>query len=440
VIKLAGAALAAAIALALVAPADAASKIEPIVSPGGIKAWLVREPTVPMVALDFAFGGGADADPADKPGVGNMVSSLLDEGAADLDSNAFQERLEERAIQINFVSARDHFRGSLTTLSANLDEATNLLRLALTAPRFDAEPVERIRAQLLALLRRGTTSPNDIANRQWWAAAFPGHPYGRPNTGTLESVPQINADDLKGYVKRVFARDALTVAIVGDIDAERAGRLLDQVFGALPAKSSLPAVPDMAIRGLGTRLVVDLDVPQTVIQWGGPGLARKDPDFFAAYVLNHILGAGSHTSRLYREVRDVRGLAYGIRTSLLWFDHTAVLTGGTATRSDRAREALTLIEQETKRLAEEGPTQDELDKAKSYLKGAYAIAFDTSTKIAGQLVQNQLDDLGIDYAERRGAMIDAVTLADAKRVAKRLLDQGMLVSVVGRAQGFNKTN
>jgi zinc protease len=440
VIRLAGAALAAAIALTLAVPADAASKIEPIVSPGGIKAWLVREPSVPMVALDFAFGGGANADPTDKPGVGNMVSALLDEGAGDLDARAFQERLEARAIQINFASGRDHFRGSLTTLSANLDEATDLLRLALTAPRFDAEPIERIRAQVLAGLRRGTTSPNDISNKQWWAAAFPGHPYGRPNNGTLESVTQINADDLKGYVGRVFARDALTIGIVGDISAERAGRLLDQVFGGLPAKSSLPEVPGMTMHGLGTRMVVDLDVPQTVIQWGGPGLARKDPDFFTAYVLNHILGAGSHTSRLYREVREARGLAYGIRTSLFWFDHAAVLSGSTATRSDRAREALTVVEQEIKRLAEDGPTQEELDKAKAYLKGAYAIAFDTSTKIAGQLVQNQLDELGIDYPERRGAMIDAVTLADAKRVARRLLDHGLLVSVVGRAQGFNKTN
>jgi len=430
----------AAVIIALAAPASAASKIEPIVSPGGIKAWLVRESSVPMVALDFAFGGGANADPADKPGVGNMVSSLLDEGAGDLDARAFQERLEERAIHISFSSGRDHFRGSLTTLSANLDEATNLLRLALTSPRFDAEPIERIRAQVLAGLRRGTTSPSDISNKQWWAAAFPGHPYGRPNNGTLESVPQITADDLKGYAGRVFARDALTIGVVGDIDVEGAGRLLDQVFGALPAKSSLPTVPDTIIRGLGTRLVVDLDVPQTVIQWGGPSFARKDPDFFTAYVLNHILGAGSHTSRLYREVREARGLAYGVRTSLLWFDHAAVISGNTATRSDRAREALGLIEDEIKRLAEDGPTQDELDKAKAYLKGAYAIAFDTSTKIANQLVQNQLDELGIDYPERRGAMIDAVTLADAKRVAKRLLDRGLLVSVVGRAQGMNKTN
>ncbi len=433
-------ALAAAFALALTASAHAASKIEPIVSPGGIKAWLVREPSVPMIAMDFSFAGGANADPADKLGVGNMVSSLLDEGAGELSARAFQERLEERAIQLTFASGRDQFRGSLLTLGDNLDEAATLLRLALTAPRFDEEPVERIRAQVLAALRRATTSPTDIANERWWATAFPDHPYGRSNNGTLESVPQIRVEDLKAYVGRVFARGSLTIAIVGDIDADRAGRLIDRVFGGLPAKASLPVVPDAVMHGLGTRVTVELDVPQTVIDFGGPGLARHDPDFFTAYVVNHILGAGTHTSRLYREVREVRGLAYSMRTNLIWLDHAAVLTGGTATRSDRAKETLAVIEDVIKRLAEDGPTQDELDKAKSYLKGAYAIAFDTSSKIAGQLVQIQLDDLGIDYPERRGAMIDAVTLVDAKRVAKSLLDKGLLVTVVGRTQGLNKTN
>ena len=438
-IKLMGMALAAMLAVALPGAAGAASKIEQITSPGGIKAWLVREPSVPMIAMDYAFTGGANADPADRPGVGNMVSALLDEGAGELDARAFQERMEDRAIQLIFSAGRDQFRGSMLTLSANLDQAIELLRLALTAPRFDAEPIERVRAQVLSGLRRNTTSPNDIANKQWWAAAFPDHPYGRPSSGTLESVPQLNADDFKGYVARVFARGTLTVGIVGDIDAERAGRLIDQVFGGLPAQTSLPPIPPTTMRGLGVRVVADLDVPQTVIQFGSPGLTRKDPDFFTAYVVNHILG-GSRTSRLYREVREARGLAYSIHSSLVWLDHASVLSGGTATRSDRARETLALLEQEIRRLAEQGPTQEELDKAKAYLKGAYALAFDTSSKIASQLVQIQLDDLGIDYPERRQALIDAVTLADAKRVAQRLLDHGMLVSVVGRAQGLTKTN
>jgi zinc protease len=434
------AAIAAGFTFLFAASAPAASRIEPIVSPGGIKAWLVREPAVPMVALDFAFTGGANADPADKPGVANMLGSLLDEGAGDIDSQTFQERMEEKAIEIAFTAARDQFRGSLRTLTLNLDEGVDLLRLALTQPRFDEEPVERIRSQLLANLSRATTSPNDIANKRWWATAFPDHPYGRPSNGTPETIAAVTVDDLRTYVRNVFARDTLTVGIVGDIAPEAAGRLIDRVFGALPAKATLAPVPDVAMQGAGERIVINLDVPQTVINFGSPGVARRDPDFIAAYVINHIYGAGSFTSRLYSEVREKRGLAYSIRSSLYWMEHGNVLTGGTATRADKAAETLAVIEAETKRLAEEGPTPAELDKAKSYLKGSYALAFDTSSKIAGQLVQIQLDKLGIDYPERRGAMIDAVTIADAKRVAKRLLDAKSLTVVVGRAQGLNKTN
>jgi zinc protease len=435
-----GALLGVALAFATFGAANAASKIEAITSPGGIKAWLVREASVPVVALDYAFTGGADADPAGKPGVANMVAALLDEGAGDMDSRAFQELLEEKAIQLGFAANRDQFRGSMHTLSVNLEEGVNLLRLALSAPRFDEEPVTRIRDQLQAQLVRGSTNPNEIANRRWWATAFPGHPYGQPSNGTPESLGAITVDDLKAYVRNVFARDTLTVAVVGDIDADAAGKLIDRAFGGLPEKATLAPVLPVVMQGLGERIVVNLDVPQTVISFGSPGLARHDPDFFAAYVVNHIYGGGSMSSRLYREVREKRGLAYGIRTSMIWMDYANIVSGGTATRSDRAAETLSLIEQETKRMAAEGPTQEELDKAKSYLKGSYALAFDTSGKIAGQLVQIQLDKLGIDYPERRSAMIDAVTLDDAKRVAKRLLDTRTLTLVVGRAQGLSKTN
>lgn len=416
--------------------AQSATRIERIVSPGGIEAWLVREPSVPVLSMDFAFTGGANADPAERPGVANMVSALLDEGAGDLDTWAFQQELQKLAIHLTFSSGRDRFRGSLRTLSKNSARAFELLKLALTAPRFDTEAVERIRGQMLANLRRQTTNPNDIANRRWWATAFPDHPYGRPVDGTLESVPQITKTDLTAYTRQVFARGNLKVAIVGDIDAASAAGWLDVIFGALPAKPELQPVPDTTPKNLGDRVVVDLDVPQTVLSFGGVGVRRKDPDFFAAYIVNHILGGGTFSSRLYREVRERRGLAYSVHTHLIWYDHSALLMGGTATRADRAEESLSVIDQEIKRLAEAGPTAEELEKAKSYLKGSYALNFDTSSKISSQLLSIQLDELGIDYVNKRSQLIDAVTLADVQRVAKHLLDGKLLVTAVGRAQNL----
>jgi zinc protease len=424
------------LALFAVAPAASAMSIEKIVSPSGITAWLVRERAVPLVALSYAFHGGSSQDDTAKTGTANLTADMLDEGAGDLDSKTYHERLENHAIDLRFQVGRDYFRGSLRTLNEHRDEAFDLLRLALTAPRFDADAVERVRGQELAGLRRDTTNPNRLASHSWWSTAFPGHPYGRQSKGTLESVPRITAADLRDYVRRVFARNEFTISIVGDIDAATAGKLIDRAFAGLPKTNDLSPVPAASPRNLGRRIVIDVNVPQAVVNFGGQGIARHDPDFMAAYIVNHILGGGSFSSRLYREVREKRGLAYGVSDSLVWFRRAAVLIGGTATRGDRTADALKVIEGEIKRMAESGPTADELGAAKDYIKGSYALSLDTSSKIAAQLTQIQIDNLGIDYIQRRSAMIDGVTIADAKRVAKRLYSGGLLVTVAGRPKGL----
>jgi zinc protease len=411
-----------------------ATKVERIVSPGGIEAWMVYEPSVPMIALDFSFKGGTAQDPPEKPGVATLTMSLLDEGAGDIVAREFHERVAARAIQLSFSASLDYVSGSLRTLTEHRDEAAALLKLALTAPRFEAPDVERMRAQRLAALRRASTSPNDLAGVRWWAAAFPGHPYGRPSGGTLTSVPAITPDDVRAYSRNVFARDTLKVAVVGNIDAAAAGRLIDEVFGSLPATATLTPVPDAVTQALGQKITVDLDVPQSLIVVGGAGILRKDPDFIAASVLNHVLGGGSFSSRLYREVREARGLAYSVSSSLRALEHAAVFMSTSGTRSDRAAEALEVMQAEIRKMAETGPTEEELAKAKSYLTGSYALSFDTSSKIASALVAIQREELGIDYIDRRNSLVSAVTLDDVRRVARRLLDAGMLVTVVGKPQ------
>jgi zinc protease len=436
--RLAGVALVAAALLLLAHPSANATQIERVVSPGGIEAWVVHEPS-PLIALEFAFAGGSDQDPPDKPGVAYLAADLWDDGAGDLDAKAFHGKLENKSIGMSFSAGRDRVRGSLRTLTVNRDEAFDYLRLALTAPRFDNDAVERARAQLVSRLQRQSTSPNDIASRTWWQAAFPDHPYGRPVTGTPDSIARITIDDLKSHTRRVLARGKLKVAIVGDIDAADVGALLDRTFGALPAEPVLTPVPDVIMQGLGRRIVVPMDVPQAVVTFGTRGIGRGDPDFMAAYIVNHILGGGAFSSRLYQEVREKRGLAYGVYDSLTWLDHSSVLIGSTATRSAVTGEAIGIIESEIHRLADAGPLEQEVANAKSYLEGSYALGLDTSAKVAGQLVQMQLDNLGIDYIDRRSSLIEAVTLADTRRVAKRLLDAGLLVTVVGQPQGVTST-
>jgi len=317
-------------------------------------------------------------------------------------------------------------------LRDNRDEAFDLLRMALTSPHFEAADVERIRAQVISGLRRDTSNPTSLAGRKFLEVAFGDHPYGRQSNGSLESVPKIDVADLKDYTRRVLARDTLKIAVVGDVDPTTLGKLLDTTFGGLPAKSSLAPVADIEAAKPPQRAFIPLDVPQTVVTFGGPGLQRHDPSFMAAFVVNHILGAGG-SSRLYREVREKRGLAYSVYESLMWAKHSALFVGSTGTRAERAGETVDAVEKEIRRMAEKGPTRQELDEAKSYLNGSQMLALDTSSKLAAALLQYQLDELPIDYIEKRNALVDAVTLDDAKKAAQRLWSQGLLTVIVGRA-------
>lgn len=433
----AGAVLALCAAFVLFVSPARATEIERVVSPGGIEAWLVREDAVPLVAMSFAFEeGGSSQDPADKAGLGTLTAGLLDEGAGDLDSTAFQQRLADGAIELRFSSSRDHLAGSIRVLSDRRDAGFDLLRMALTEPRFDDAAIERVRGQMLANLRSRSSDPDYLGNLAWSRAAFPDHPYGRPTDGSFESVPKITADDIKRFHARTMARDNLKIVAVGDIDAKALGALLDKVFGGLPEKAELTPVPDVKIHGLGQRLLVDLDIPQSLMILGGHGPKRHDPAFIPAFVANHVLGGGSFSSRLYEEIRERRGLTYGIYSYLHPLNHAAMFVVSTQTQNDRAGEALKLIEAEIAKMVDKGPTEAELRVAKDYLKGSFALRFDTSTKIARQLLAFQLEGLGIDYINRRNDLIEAVTIEDVRRAAKLFAPDGMLVTVVGRPKGI----
>src|SRR6185437_4651298 len=283
--------------LAAAFPASA-TQIDRVVSPAGIEFWLVQEPTVPLIAMDFTFLGGTTQDPDDKPGVASLVAGTIDEGSGSLSSGAFHQALESKAIELSFSATRDYFSGQLRTLVENKDTAFELMRTSINAPRFDPVDLERIRGEIYAILRRESTNPNEIASDHWWATAFAGHPYARPMRGTFDSVKHITADDLRAYMKRVFARDHLKVGIVGNVDAATAGAMVDKVFGALPAHADLRTIADVAPQNLGQVVKVDLDVPQSVLIFGGAGVARKDSDFIPAFLVNQILGGNALTSRL----------------------------------------------------------------------------------------------------------------------------------------------
>ena len=412
-------------------PSHASTDIQEVRSEGGITAWLVEDYTVPIIALRFMFEGGSTQDPEGKAGLANLMTGLFDEGAGELDSEAFQLALDDAAAEMGFSAGRDAISGSMRTLAETRSEAFGLLRLALTQPHFDQAPIDRIRAQIVAGIRARSRDPETAAQIAFAKAVYGDHPYARQLEGTPETLATVTADDLRRLHSRLFARDNLIVGVVGAIDAETLKAELDRLFGDLPENADLVPVADVEPR-LDQTVRIDYPLPQTSLQLAYKGIARDDPDFFPALLMNHVLGGGSFTSRLFEEVREKRGLAYGIGSGLSNSRHADALVIGTATNADRAAETLDVIREVVARMAEEGPTEAELDAAKRYLIGAYPINnLASSGAIADTLVGLQFESLGLDYIQRRPALINAVTREDAARQARELLSGEPAVLMIG---------
>ncbi|MDF2365739.1 pitrilysin family protein [Sneathiella sp.] len=407
-----------------------AVEVKEVTSPGGIKAWLVEEPSIPIVSMNVAWRGGASLDPADKAGLAYLASSTMDEGAGDLDSKAFQERLSDLAIKLSFDASKDSFSGSLKTLSENTEEAFRLFGLAITDPRFDEEPVERIRGQILASLNRKLSDPNSLAGRAWFELAFEDHPYAQPSEGTIETMTAVTRDDLAKFARTRLGKNNMLIGVVGDISAEELGLLLDKTFGALPEKAENSIVPQTVPLSEAAVKIIPQDIPQSVVVFGGQGVKREDPDYYAAYVLNYILGGGSFQSRLTEEIREKRGLVYSVYSYLYPMKAAGLQMGGFGTSNASVREALDLVEAELGRVRADGVTTEELAAAKTYLNGSFPLSLSSNDRIADILVAMQFSNLPIDYLNDRSDLINAVSEDDIRRVAQKLLDPDKLIVVV----------
>ena len=414
---------------------QSAATVEEVVSPGGVRAYLMREPAIPFLSLSLHFRGGTALDPVERQGLAFMATGLLDEGAGPYDSQAFRAEIDDHALRLSFEADRDGVMGELRTLTEHRAHAFELLRLALTEPRFDPEPVERVRSQILADLRRRQTDPDYLASRGWFAAAFPDHPYGRPSRGTPESVAAITAADCRDFAARHLARDRLVVGVAGDITAAELAVLLDATFGGLPRGTPLPEVPAVAPR-LGRTEVLRLAIPQSVVVFGHGGLERHDPDYYAGYVANYILGGGGFSSRLLEEVREKRGLAYSAYSYLHELDRAPLWLGGVATNNQQVAQSLAIVRAELARMARGELDETDLADARTYLTGSFPLRLTSNDQIAKMLVGMLVHDLGRDFLERRNALIEAVTLDDLRRVSARLFSGEMLVSVVGAPEGL----
>lgn len=424
------------IAIVVAVPAWAEVKIKEVVTPAGITAWLVEDHSIPFTALELRFQGGTTLDAPGKRGSVYLMTGLLEEGAGDLDAREYARQLEGLAASFGYKSRDDSVAISARFLSENRPEALALLRDTIHAPRFDDEAIERVRAQVISGLMSAAKDPNDIAGLAFDALSYGDHPYGTSGKGTIDSVSALMRDDLVQAHHDVFARDRLFVGAVGDITAEELSALVDDLLADLPERGApIPEAVDVQLTG-GTT-VVDFDTPQSVAVFGQRGIDRDDDDFFAAYVLNHLLGGGSFESRLMTEVREKRGLTYGVYSYLSSKDLAATYRGGVSSANDRIAEAIDVIRAEWALAATEGATAEEVEAAKLYLTGEYPLRFDGNGRIASIMVAMQMEGLPIDYIATRNEKVEAVTLDDVNRVAGELLDpDGLRFVVVGKPEGL----
>ena len=422
--------------LALSLPAWAEIPIQEVTSPGGIKAWLVEDHNIPFMALEIQFKGGTSLEAPDKRGAINLMTATLEEGAEGMDSKAFAEARDALAADIGFDSGTDSVGVSARFLTENRDQGVELLRAALVNPRFDQDAVDRVREQVLSNLRSDEKDPGTIASQRFDALAFGDHPYATNGDGTIETVTALTRDDILAAHKAAIARDRVFVAAAGDITPEELGKLLDRVLGDLPATGApQPEAAPWLLSG-GTT-VVDFPTPQSTVFFGEKGIPRDDPDFFPAFVLNEVIGGGRFTARLMTEVREKRGLTYGIGTYLVGMEHADMLLGQFSASNDKVAEAIAVVTAEWGRIVSDGVTPEELEATKTYLTGSYPLRFDGNGPIASILVGMQMDGMPIDYVTTRNAKVEAVTMEDIRRVAARLFKpEDLHFVVVGQPEGL----
>lgn len=412
--------------------------IQEITTPGGISVWLAEDKTLPVIALRFSFiGSGSALEPEGKQGLARMLSNTMDEGAGDLDSTSFQKALADHSIDLTFSATRDTFEGKLVTLTRNKDKAFELLSLAVNAPRFDEEPVARMREGNLARIRSALTEPDWMAARLVNDRAYAGHPYAMNSGGTLSSLPTITPEDLRAFRNKNLSKDRLVVAAAGDINKAEIMAAVDRIFARLPGKAGPAQTPDMVLQNTGKVYIYDQDVPQSFIEVVLPAFGHKDADFYALQVLNYIYGGAGFGSRLMEEVREKRGLTYGIYSSVQDYRHAQTLGVSLSTKNESAFEALDLIKTEMEKMTQTRVSDKELSDAKSYITGSMPLALDSTESIANMMLSLRIDGLTSTYLDDYAAHINAVSADDIERVAKRVLKpEAMLTIIVGKPQNI----
>lgn len=412
--------------------------IQQFTTPGGVSVWLVEEPSIPILSLRMAWQAGEMNDPAGLEGLSNAVVYHMNEGAGDLDAQAYFKRMEELNMSFSCGASRESTFCNASMLTDNAQDSFDLIALAFAEPRFDDGPFERFLREQEVGLQTRETNPRYLATRARAAALYAGHPYATETSA--ESLAALSQEAMRTQKDRLMVKQGLLVTAVGAISPSELAPLIDAMIAGLPDRGDTVDTADVQLADpVATPIVVDLPQPQSLVTFAAPAMPREDPDFYTAVVLNYTFGGGGFESRLMQDLRVEKGLTYGVSTQVSSQDKIQLWVGGGQTKNESAGEFIAGIRRNLATMVAEGMTEEELSAAKAYLTGSYPLGFDSNAKIAARMMGVRIEDLPVDFFDKRNAMVEAVTLEDVNRVARAYLDPDKFTFIiVGQPAGLDQ--
>lgn len=393
-----------------------------------------RAPEVPMVDILIAFEAGSAYD-GKQFGLSTLTSQLLDQGTPGMNATAIAERLAQFGAQFNSDNTRDMTVYHLKTLTEPkaLLQSTQMVANILQKPSFPRDAFYRERNQLMMSIKQSNESPDTIANRALMENLYPNHPYGHPVDGTLKTVNELQNWQVQRFYKQQYTGEHTLVVIVGDLDAEKAHRISEELVGKLPAVGPHNITIPKALAS-NSKLTETIPFPssQTMIRLGQVAVDHNDPEYFALTVGNYILGGGTMVSQLAKELREKRGLTYGVYSQFIPMPAEGPFTVSLSTKASQAEEALGLIQRLVKEFIEKGPSEDELTRAKQFLTGSFPLSLASNNNIANMLLRMEFYHLPQNYLDTYTAHIEGVSIDDIKSAFKHHLNPArMTVVTVG---------
>ena len=408
---------------------------EKLETKSGIEFWFVEDKSIPIISVSFSFRGGSSMDFPEKNGISNLMTSLMDEGTSKLTSSDFKNQMKLNGMRLNFSSQKDKIDGTFQIIEPQLEQGFELFYQALNHPRFDEGDIERVKNQIISSIKLDQSDLSTLASNKFNQFFFNEHNFSKNVKGSINSISNIDRYDLISFHKNAFQKNNIIIGVAGNIKKKKITELIEKVFGNLENSEKIPKVKKFIGLAKGEK-IYNMKTPQTSVLFGHPGLARNNENFFALRIANYIFGGGGFQSRLYKNVREKKGLVYSIYSYLLSYDNDGVIVGGFQTRNKSVYQTIKNVKNEWKTLQSNGISRKEFENAKAYFKGSFTRNFTSTISIARLLQIVQYYDLGEDYFKKRDEIINNLDLKKVNQVISKFFSSNKLFfMIVGEPEG-----